>query len=81
MEPREELGILDVYISSSYLQCSEYASKLNRQCPHPQRQALRLGLLAGQVLEQSDNPAIIRRTRQPHRVGLSNHPQLVAIMI
>ena len=35
-------------------------------------QALRLGLLAGQVLEQSDNPAIVRRKRQPLRVGHSN---------
>ena len=35
-------------------------------------QALRLGLLAGQALEQSDNPATIRRNVQPLRVGLSN---------
>ena len=35
------------------------------------KQPLRVGLLAGQALERSDNPAIIRRTRQPHRVGLS----------
>ena len=34
-------------------------------------QALRLGLLAGQVLERSDNPATIRRKGQPLRVGLS----------
>ena len=37
----------------------------------PAPQALRLGLLAGQALERSDNPAIIRRNVQPLRVGLS----------
>ena len=31
--------------------------KRNRQSAFAQQQALRLGLLAGQVLEQSDNPA------------------------
>ena len=30
MEPREELGILDDYISSSYVPCSKCASKLNQ---------------------------------------------------
>ena len=34
-------------------------------------QALRLGLLAGQALERSDNPAMVRRQVQPLRVGLS----------
>ena len=33
-------------------------------------QALRLGLLAGQALERSDNPSIVRRKQQPLRVGL-----------
>ena len=36
-----------------------------------QQQALRLGLLAGQALERSDNPAIVCRNVQPLRVGLS----------
>ena len=36
----------------------------------PATQALRLGLLAGQALEQSDNPATISRNVQPHRVDL-----------
>ena len=40
----------------------------------PATQALRLGLLAGQALEQSDNPATIRHNVQPHRVGLSKYP-------
>ena len=39
--------------------------------PTPTPQALRLGLLAGQALEESDNPAIIRHNVQPYRVGLS----------
>ena len=34
-------------------------------------QALRLGLLAGQALERSANPATMRRQVQPLRVGLS----------
>ena len=34
-------------------------------------QALRLGLLAGQALERSDNPATMRRKGQLLRVGLS----------
>jgi len=42
MEPREELGILDDYISSSYVQCSECISKLSRQSPHPQCKPLGL---------------------------------------
>ena len=37
-------------------------------------QALRLGLLAGQALERSANPATIRRNVQPLRVGLSKYP-------
>ena len=37
----------------------------------PTTQALRLGLLAGQALERSDNPVTIRRNVQPLRVGLS----------
>ena len=41
-----------------------------------QKQALRLGLLAGQALERSDNPAIVRRKRQPLRVGLSKYPHI-----
>ena len=43
----------------------------NHQSSLPQQQALRLGLLAGQALERSDNPATIRRNVQPLRVGLS----------
>ena len=39
--------------------------------PTPATQALRLGLLTGQVLERSDNLAIVRRNVQPLRVGLS----------
>ena len=39
--------------------------------PIPTTQALRLGLLAGQALERSDNPVIVRRNVQPLRVGLS----------
>ena len=39
--------------------------------PIPTPQALRLGLLAGQALERSDNPAIVRHNVQPLRVGLS----------
>ena len=39
--------------------------------PTPATQALRLGLLAGQALGRSDNPAIVRRNVQPLRVGLS----------
>ena len=42
--------------------------------PIPTTQALRLGLLAGQALERSDNPVIVRRNVQPLRVGLSNRP-------
>ena len=41
-----------------------------KRAKHPQ-QALRLGLLAGQALERSDNPVIVRRNVQPLRVGLS----------
>ena len=41
-----------------------------KRAKHPQ-QALRLGLLIGQVLERSDNPATIRRKCQLLRVGLS----------
>ena len=44
--------------------------------PTPTTQALRLGLLAGQALEQSDNPAIVRRNVQPLRVGLSKYPRI-----
>ena len=35
------------------------------------KQPLRVGLLVGQALEQSDNPAIVRHNVQPLRVGLS----------
>ena len=38
--------------------------------PTPTTQALRLGLLAGQALERSGNPATISRNVQPHRVDL-----------
>ena len=48
--------------------------KRNRQSAFAQQQALRLGLLAGQALEQSDNPAKICRKRQPQRVGLKKGP-------
>ena len=39
--------------------------------PTPAPQPPRVGLLAGQALERSDNPATIRRNGQPLRVGLS----------
>ena len=42
----------------------------------PATQALRLGLLAGQALEQSDNPATIRRNVQPLRVGLYKYSNI-----
>ena len=48
----------------------------NQHSSYPQRQALRLGLLEGQALEQSDNPAKICRKRQPLRVGLSTTPRI-----
>ena len=44
--------------------------------PIPTTQALRLGLLAGQALERSDNLAIVRNKRQPLRVGLSKYPRI-----
>ena len=39
--------------------------------PTPATQPPRVGLLAGQALERSDNPATMRRQVQPLRVGLS----------
>ena len=42
--------------------------------PTPAPQPPRVGLLAGQALERSDNPAIVRRNVQPLRVGLSKRP-------
>jgi len=43
----------------------------NQHSSYPQRQALRLGLLEGQALEQSDNPVKTYPQRQLLRVGLS----------
>ena len=45
------------------------------------KQALRLGLLVGQALERSDNPAKTCRKGQPLRVGLSNQTHIVAGML
>ncbi|WP_298951421.1 hypothetical protein, partial [uncultured Alloprevotella sp.] len=47
--------------------------------PTPAPQALRLGLLAGQALKRSDNPAIVRRKGQPLSVGLSNRPLITLL--
>ena len=50
-------------------------------CEKTCKQALRLGLLVGQALERSDNPAKTCRKGQPLRVGLSNQTHIVAGML
>ena len=51
--------------------------KRNRQSAFAQQQALRLGLLAGQALEQSDNPAkTYPQTATPKGWSLKLHAQM-----
>ena len=75
MEPREELGILDDYISSSYVQCSEYASKPNRQSPHPQNNPLGLVFWQGRVKMRS-SLTLPKSAAHGNPIGLVSQIQL-----
>ena len=57
---REIARILADNCESHISFCGERDTKQINKA-HTLKQALRLGLLAGQALERSDNPAIIRR--------------------
>ena len=54
---RDNKTTLDGKALAPYAPIIRKQLKRNRQSAFAQQQALRLGLLAGQVLEQSDNPA------------------------